>query len=117
MAKTLQEDFAMSLVITPLYSELLKQYSPVLSLEEAAPLLKFPSVNSVRLAFSRGKFPVRIRKVGGSQRIFLSDLAEYLETGVAQDQPLKPRSQKKRAGRPPKVEEIARRQLQEGGGR
>lgn len=104
------------LTLSPLYIELLKQYLPVLSLAEGAVLLKFPSVNSIRIAFFHGRLPVRLRSIAGRQVFFLSDIVEYLETGIPQEQILLPKSKShtatpgKKRGRPTKAEQIARRQ-------
>lgn len=105
--------------ISPLLAELLRQYPPVLDLEQGAQILKYPTVNSVRLAFCRGRLPIRLRSVGGRYVFFLSDIAEFLETGEPQAQILRPRPPSaptsgsgKRSGRPTKAEQIARRQAE-----
>ena len=100
--------------IRPLLAELLKQYPPVLDLEQGAQILNYPSVNSVRLAFCRGRLPVRLRSVGGRYVFFLSDIVEFLETGKSQEQILRtrPPTPGNRPGRPTKAEQIARRQAE-----
>ncbi|MBY0577908.1 MAG: hypothetical protein K2P57_02570 [Burkholderiales bacterium] len=103
--------------ISPLLAELLKQYPPVLDLEQGAQILKYPTVNSVRLAFCRGRLPVRLRSIGGRYVFFLSDIVEFLETGQPQEQILKPHptpapTAGKRPGRPTKAQQIARRQAE-----
>jgi hypothetical protein len=100
--------------IRPLLVELLRQYPPVLDLEQGAQILKYPTVNSIRLAFCRGRLPVRLRSVGGRYVFFLSDIAEFLETGEPQAQVLRPRppTPGKRSGRPTKAEQVARRQAE-----
>ena len=103
--------------IRPLLAELLKQYPPVLGIEQGAQILNYPSVNSVRLAFCRGRLPVRLRSVGGRYVFFLSDIVEFLESGQPQAQILRPRpisvpTPGKRPGRPTKAQQIARRQAE-----
>lgn len=93
-------------------SELLKLYLPVLTLEEGAKLLRFPTVNAVRIAKSRNHLPVPIRKVGGRSVFFLSDIANFLESGHPQCQvrPTLPQVEEpKRRGRPRKAAQIAHR--------
>lgn len=104
--------------ISLLLAELLKQYGPILTLEEGARVLKFPTVKSIRTAFLAGRLPVRLREVGGRQAFFLEDLIEFLETGIKQEQVLKPRKLAppvrtgKKVGRPTKAEQIARRAVE-----
>ena len=103
--------------ISPLLAELLKQYPPLLDIEQGAQILNYPTVNSVRLAFYRGRLPVRLRVVGGRYVFFLSDIVEFLETGQPQAQILRPRpisapTPGKRPGRPTKAQQIARRQAE-----
>lgn len=106
--------------ISPLFGELLRLYGPILSLEEAAKVLKYPSVKAIRTAFHAGRLPVRLRDVGGRQAFFLEDIVEFLITGRKQEQFLKPRKLAppvrtgKKVGRPTKAEQVARR---EAGGR
>jgi hypothetical protein len=100
---------------SPLFGELLKLYGPILSLQEAAKVLKYPSVKAIRTAFHAGRLPVQLRDVGGRQAFFLGDIVEFLTTGKKQDQVLKPRKLAppvrtgKKVGRPTKAEQIARR--------
>ena len=102
--------------VSPLLAELLKQYGPILNLEEAAKVLKYPSVKAIRTAFHTGRLPVRLRDVGGRQAFFLEDIVEFIETGKKQDQTLKPRRLAppvrtgKKVGRPTKAEQIAKRE-------
>ena len=102
--------------ISPLFGELLKLYGPILSLQEAAKVLKYPSVKAIRTAFHTGRLPVRLRDVGGRQAFFLEDIVQFIETGKKQDQLLRPRKLAppvrtgKKIGRPTKAEQIAKRQ-------
>lgn len=104
--------------ISPLLAELLKQYGPILTLEEAAKVLKYPSVKAIRAAFHTGRLPVRLRDVGGRQCVFLEDIVEFILTGKKQEQTLKPRKLAppvrtgKKIGRPTKAEQIARREAE-----
>lgn len=81
-----------------------------------ARLLPFQTANAVYVSRSKGKFPVRIREMGGKQVIFLQDVAEYLFYGVPQttstSRTTRSRSHqgKKRAGRPSKAAQVARRE-------
>ena len=100
--------------ILAVFAELLKKYSPILSLEEGAEILQIPSVNALRIRFNRKKLPVRLRENGGQQCFFLLDLAEWQVTGEKQEQilPIRqktPAKTKSKAGRPTKAEQIARR--------
>ena len=101
-----------------LFGELLRLYGPILSLEEAAKVLKYPSVKAVRTAFHTGRLPVRLRDVGGRQAFFLEDIVQFIETGKKQDQVLKPRKLAppvrtgKKVGRPTKADQIARREAE-----
>lgn len=94
-----------------LFSELLNHYPPILNLEEGAKLLRFPTVNAVRIAESRNRLPVRLREIGGRKAFFLSDVAEFLETGIPQQQlnQSQPATEAKRRGRPTKASQITRR--------
>ena len=102
--------------ISPLFGELLRLYGPILSLQEAAKVLKYPSVKAIRTAFHAGRLPVRLREVGGRQAFFLEDIVKFVETGKKQDQTLKPRRLAppvrtgKKIGRPTKAEQIAKRE-------
>ena len=105
---------------SPLFGELLKLYGPILSLQEAVKVLKYPSVKALRTAFHAGRLPVRLREVGGRQALFLEDVVEFLLTGRKQDQILKPRKLAppvrtgKKIGRPTKADQIARREAEGG---
>ncbi len=98
-----------------LLSELLKLYPPVLNLEEGAKLLRFPTVNALRIAQSRDHLPVPVRKIGKRNVLFLTDIAQFLESGNPQCL-ASPRTAlhrveepKQRRGRPKKSEQVARR--------
>lgn len=69
-----------------LLEKLLSQYPPVLSLEQAGELLNFRTVAGVRSALATGRFPVRVRWSAGRLVVFLTDLVEYLVSGVPQEQ-------------------------------
>ena len=69
-----------------LLEKLLSQYPPVLSLDQAGELLNFRTVAGVRSALATGRFPVRVRWCAGRLMVFLTDLVEYLATGIPQQQ-------------------------------
>lgn len=102
-----------------LLTELLKQYKPVVSIKDGAELLGIPSENAARVAFRRGRLPVRLRICSGRMVFFLSDICLFLETGIPQEQIIAPKPAKiyngRRRGRPTKAETIARRQAAAGG--
>lgn len=103
--------------ILAVYSELLKTYPPILTLEEGAKFISCPSVNALRIRFNRKTLPVRLRENGGEQCFSLLDLAEWQVTGEKQEQILPVRQKKPsksvcKVGRPSKAEQIARREAE-----
>lgn len=69
-----------------LLEKLLSQYPPVLGLDQAGDLLNFRTVSGVRSALATGRFPVRVRWCAGRLVVFMTDLVEYLVTGIHQEQ-------------------------------
>lgn len=95
--------------LSPLFQELLKHYPPVLSLDQAAHLLNFPSVNAVRVAVSRGRFPVLVKDVGGRRCLFLRDCVDFLESGIPQVYDNTKETKKRGRGRPTKAQQKAQK--------
>lgn len=89
-----------------LLEKLLSQYPPVLSLDQAGELLGFRSVAGVRSAMATRRFPVRVRWSAGRLVVFLTDLVEYLITGLPQrqdrDDPGQPEQQEDPSASPAK---------------
>ena len=85
-----------------IFAELAKKYPLLLTLEQTATILNYPSVNAIRIAYHRGTLPVRMSRVGGHLSVFLVDVAEYLHARIPQTQPLKKVQQAAQLGDSPK---------------
>lgn len=53
-----------------LYTDLLATFGPVLTVEEVAKLLKYPSSNAVRQAHAAGNLPVSLGRFPGRRALF-----------------------------------------------
>lgn len=63
-----------------LLASLTQRYGQLLTLEEVAQVLRYPSVQAARTAHSRGQLPVPLFRMGPRRRLFASvgALADYL---------------------------------------
>lgn len=86
---------------------LLQKYGVALQFQDAATVLKYPSVFAARSARQRGTFPVPIRKAGDRHLCSAADIAAFLD-GIAA--PLSPTLPKPKRGRPTKAMVLARQQ-------
>lgn len=62
------------------FDSLTQRYGQLLTLEEVAQVLRYPSVQAVRAAHSRGQLPIPLFRMGPRRRLFASAgaLADYL---------------------------------------
>lgn len=77
-----------------------EKYGVTLTFEEAAAVLKYPSLTAAKSARQRGTFPIPIRRAGDRHLCSSADMAAFLE-GATQRLP---------RGRPRKEVAIAREQ-------
>jgi hypothetical protein len=68
------------------YSDLFKAYGPVLTVDELARVLKYPSPSAVRQAHAAGSLPVQLGRFPGRRTL----LAKTREVADAIDQRLAP---------------------------
>jgi hypothetical protein len=84
---------------------LLEKYGVALPFEEAATVLRYPSLIAARSARQRGTFPVPIRRAGDRHLCAAADIAAFLDGATI---PLHLPTAKPKRGRPTKAEQIAR---------
>ena len=67
-------------VSTDLRESLTQRYGQLLTLEEVAQVLRYPSIQAARKAHSRGQLPIRMFRMGPRRGLFASAgaLADYL---------------------------------------
>lgn len=65
--------------MSQLFIVLLERFGLVLSLEDAAPLLSYPSTAAARQALYRGTFPVPVKRAGRKLIISTLDIASFLD--------------------------------------
>jgi len=63
-----------------LLDKLTQQYGQLLTFEEVATALRYPTIQAARKAQNRGQFPIRLVRVGAQRGLFASvqSLADYL---------------------------------------
>lgn len=85
-----------------IFHALFEKYGPTLTFEQAATALHYKSIKTAYTARSRGIFPIRTIDLGGRLGCSVTDLAEYITSGVPQrNLPSVPQSRK--PGRPTKL--------------
>lgn len=67
-----------ALLYNVLLAELLKKYPLILTLQQAADLLLFSSVNALRLAEHHNRLPIPFRCVGGHQCMYITDIIDIV---------------------------------------
>lgn len=90
---------------SPTLQFLLQKFGVALPFEEAANVLKYPTLVAARSARQRGTFPVPIRKAGDRHLCSAADIAAFLDGTNA---PQLPTTSVLKRGRPTKAEQIAR---------
>lgn len=90
------------------FKELYSQFkTPLISFDQAAPLLNLKSKNAANMAVHRGIFPVPVRRFGEKKLVSLLDVAafacgEEIKTGPGCEDP----NPYKKQGRPTKAEQL-----------
>lgn len=90
---------------SPTLDFLLEKFGVALPFEEAANVLKYPTLVAARSARQRGTFPVPIRKAGDRHLCSAADIASFLE---GTKPPLQAPATNLKRGRPTKADQIAR---------
>lgn len=93
---------------SPTLDFLLEKFGVALPFEEAANVLKYPTLIAARSARQRGTFPVPIRRAGERHLCSAADIAAFLDGTTA---PLQASTSKPKRGRPTKAEQIARNRV------
>lgn len=92
-------------ISSPTLDFLLEKYGVALPFEDAANVLKYPSLIAARSARQRGTFPVPIRRAGERHLCSAADIASFLDGTIA---PLQVIVERPKRGRPTKADQIAR---------
>lgn len=90
---------------SPTLNFLLEKFGVALPFEDAAKVLKYPTLIAARSARQRGTFPVPIRKAGDRHLCSAADIASFLD---GTKPPLQAATTKLKRGRPTKADQIAR---------
>lgn len=69
------------------YRDLFAAYGPVLTVDELARVLKYPSASAVRQAHAAGSLPVQLGRFSGRRTLLARtrDVADAIETGLGLD--------------------------------
>lgn len=97
--------------ISPLTVALLERYgTPILTFEQAAAVLKFPTSKAAYTARRRGRFPCKVICTGTKLSVSVVELARFCETGLPASQTLPIQQNRshvgRRGGRPSKAEQV-----------
>lgn len=73
---------------TDTYSDLFKAYGPVLTVDELALILKYPSAGAVRQAHAAGNLPVQLGRFPGRRTLLAKtrEVADAIEQRLALEQ-------------------------------
>lgn len=89
--------------MSSVFIALLDKFGPTVTFQQASVILKFNNVKTAYTARRRGIFPVRVIDLGGRLGCSVADLAEFIQSGVAQSSNSKTAATR-RPGRPSNLE-------------